>query len=768
MLSETMLRRTFLKAGAILAASTAATPLRRAFAAVKPGSPRAILPINRNWRFSPRPVAGFEKAEFDDSAFQRIVVPHTNKLVPWHGFDEHETLFVSSYRRRFRLPATSKGKRVFVDFEGVLTATTVWLNGEKLGEYRGGYTPFSFELTPHLRWTGDNVLAVQVDSAEQSDIPPFGNIVDYLTFGGLYREVSLRVVEHSHLDGLFVQPVEVLSGRPGVHIQCEVTDPTADLSVEAELRDGDKVIARASAPVDPADQVQTLKMEGLDGIALWDLDTPRLYEMSVTLKRGSAIIDEDQRRFGFREAQFTPTGFVLNGRKLKLRGLNRHQTFPFAGAAMPARVQRQDALILKHQLKVNIVRTSHYPQSRHFLDCCDEIGLMVLEEIPGWQHIGDEAWKERSLDNLTRMIRRDRNHPAIILWGVRINESPDDHDFYIRTNALAHELDPSRPTGGIRTTASKEFLEDVFTMNDFVYPLEPPRHPGQLNTEFVGHTFPTKSIDNSARVTEHMVRHALIHDQLASDPAYSGGLGWCAFDYNTHANFGSGDHICYHGVSDIFREPKPAAGFYRSQCEPADEIVLEPAFHWSTGDDFEWLKQIMVCSNCESLRFYLGGELVGETGPDRTQFPHLKYPPFTIDLFKLANDTDKDLRIEGLIGGKSVISRTYSGKAVDRGFELRSDSPSLMADGADSTRVVFRVTDEFGELRPYATGAVLLDLTGPATLIGDNPFALWGGLGAVWVRAGETAGQAILTARHPTLGSRKIVIDIRPAPAEVA
>ena len=205
-----MLRRTFLKAGAALAASIALAPLRRVFAAPRPLA-RTILPINRGWRFAPHPVKGFERPDFDDSAFERIVVPHTNKLAPWHGFDEHETLFVSSYRRRFRLPAGSRGKRVFVDFEGALTATTVWLNGEKLGEYRGGYTPFSFELTPHLHWEGENLLAVQVDSTEQEDIPPFGNIVDYLTFGGLYREVSLRVVDTSHLDGLFIQPVEALS-----------------------------------------------------------------------------------------------------------------------------------------------------------------------------------------------------------------------------------------------------------------------------------------------------------------------------------------------------------------------------------------------------------------------------------------------------------------------------------------------------------------------------------------------------------------------------
>jgi beta-galactosidase len=168
------------------------------------------------------------------------------------------------------------------------------------------------------------------------------------------------------------------------------------------------------------------------------------------LSESGKVIDQYETRIGFRDARFTPDGFFLNGKHLKLRGLNRHQTFPFVGQAMPARVQRRDAWILRKEIKCNIVRTSHYPQSPHFLDACDEYGLLVLEEIPGWQHIGDAGWKDLSVDNVERMVRRDWNHPSIILWGVRVNESQDDHDFYTRTNKLAHDLDDSRPTGGIR------------------------------------------------------------------------------------------------------------------------------------------------------------------------------------------------------------------------------------------------------------------------------------------------------------------------------
>jgi hypothetical protein len=166
-------------------------------------------------------------------------------------------------------------------------------------------------------------------------------------------------------------------------------------------------------------------------------------------------------------------------------------------------------------------------------------------------------------------------------------------------------------------------------MNDFGIPLKPPNHPRYLNTEFVGHTFPTKTTDDDERQREHTLRHARIHDQLASDPQYAGGIGWCAFDYNTHANFGSGDRICYHGVTDIFRELKPAGGFYKSQCEPAEEIVLEPAFHWARGDESVGFTKAAICSNCDHLKLYSRAgslesnpwNLIAETDADREQFP---------------------------------------------------------------------------------------------------------------------------------------------------
>jgi beta-galactosidase len=804
-----MIRRDFLKtAGAVLASS--ALPPREASANETVAAGRTILPINREWRYHPAKVEGAESSSFDDSSFERVVVPHANVELPWHNFDDKDYEFVSTYRRRFKLADEIKGKRVFVDFEGVMTASTVWINGVLLGEYKGGFTPFSFELTDHLHQDSENVLVVQVDSTERADIPPFGYEIDYMTFGGIYREVALRVVPNVFIDNIFAQSRDVLGGNPSLDVHCFLAGDVAasrNWAIEIELRDGDQTIAKTNHSIEPQSKSSgvgntggldphteapsyttietiqdaarhTVALTRLDGLKLWSLEDPHLYTVHVRLMQGGRVIDEDMRRVGFREATFTDGGFSLNGKIVKLRGLDRHQTFPFVGQAMPARIQGKDADILRKNLHCNIVRTSHYPQSRHFLDRCDEVGLLVLEEIPGWQHIGDEKWKQIAIDNVGRMIRRDWNHPSIVLWGVRINESLDDHDFYTRTNALAHALDSSRQTGGIRYFQESEFLEDVFTMNDFGFPLKPPCHPRYLNTEFVGHTFPTKTTDDDERQREHTLRHARIHNQLASNPQYAGGIGWCAFDYNTHSNFGAGDRICYHGVTDIFREPKPAAGFYKSQCDPSEEVVLEPAFHWARGDESVGFTKAVFCSNCDRLQIFARADsresnpwvMLAEIDPDRAEFEHLKYPPFVLDLAKL--DLSKiragwgDLRVDGLIQGKVMISKSLSGKGVDVKFLLVPDDLELQADGADTTRVVMRVTDEFGAIRTYANDPISFVLEGPGRLIGDNPFALIGGTGAIWIRAGEEPGRLRLQAKHPRLGTQTVELTLSAAPQE--
>ncbi len=827
-------RRQFLKtSGTALAATQLGTAALAQNGVQGTPSARLVLPINRGWRYTPKATEAARAADFDDSSFDRVVVPHTNVKLPWHSFPDTAYEFVSLYRRPIKLPAEAlaPGRRVFLDFEGVMTATTVFLNGQKIGSYKGGFTPFSFELTGHLDPAGKNLLAVEVDSTERADMPPFGYEIDYLTFGGMYREVALRSVPALFLDNICARTKDVLT-NPGlevdVFLDVPANLPETKKAKNRELRaelfrhpakewDGQLMpagysvegpalaTATAKLPINPvptpqrnnadAGQAQgalaptdpnalptkptaTLTFPKLTGIELWDLDHPNLYTVRVQLLENGHVLDEQTRRIGFREAKFTDAGFSLNGKIVKLHGLDRHQTFPYVGQAMPARPQRQDAKILRHDLRCNLVRTSHYPQSRHFLDACDELGLLVLEEIPGWQHIGPLPWQDIAVDNVRRMVTRDWNHPSIILWGVRINESKDSHDFYTRTNNLAHALDKDHQTGGIRYFQESEFLEDVFTMNDFGWPLKPPVHGKYLNTEFVGHTFPTKTIDAKERLEEHTHRHARVHDQLASNPQYAGGIGWCAFDYNTHANFGSGDRICYHGVMDIFRTPKGAAGFYKSMCDPAEEIVLEPAFHWARNDESTGFTDAYVSANVDHIKFSINpimGPNVGkgfvplaEADPDRKTYPHLPHAPFKIEIGDQIRENWGDLRIEGFIAGKQVISKDYSGRGIDQQFRLLPDETNLLADGADTVRVILRVNDEFGQVRPFAADAIELHIDGPAEIIGDNPFSLIGGTGAIWLRTKEQPGTVHLIATHPTLGKQTATFTLAAAEPEIA
>src|SRR5262249_38415394 len=194
------------------------------------------------------------------------------------------------------------------------------------------------------------------------------------------------------------------------------------------------------------------------------------------------------------------------------------------------------------------------------------------------------------------------------------------------------------------------------------------------------------------------------------------------------------------------REPKPAAGFYKSQCDPSEEVVLEPSFHWARGDESVGFSKAMVCSNCDHLKFYINDKLVAEADPDRKQFQHLRYAPFVVDMGPGLRHGWGDLRIEGYIGDRKAAEKKMSGAGVDRVFSITPDDVELVADGADATRVVMRVTDEFGAIRPFADDSIKLELDGPAEIVGDNPFSLVGGTGAIWIRAKEQAGTVHLIA----------------------
>ncbi len=692
-----------------------------------------------------------------DSVFEPVTVPHSNVILPHQGFDDAAYQFISTYRKRFTLPEPLHGRRLYLDFEGAMLAATVTVNGHTFEEHRGGYTPFSFDITDYVDADGENLLVVHLDSTERSDIPPFGFVVDYLTFGGIYREVSLRYVEPVHIENVRVRTYDVLSDQRRAAV---------DVWVRNQSEEAQSVTVRVETigenlHIEPHATAQTTLDLPAGDYALWTLDEPILHTVETTLhNQDGETIDQIETRFGFREAIFKDDGFYFNGERLFLRGLNRHQTYPFIGAAAPARLQRKDAEIVKYELGCNLVRTSHYPQSEHFIDYCDEIGLLVFEEIPGWQHIGDVDWQALSLRDVRAMIERDWNHPSVILWGVRINESGDNTEFYTQTNALAHELDPTRQTGGVRYFQKSEFLEDVFTYNDFSNSIEEPNNTPYMVTEFNGHMFPTKSFDNEERRVEHALRHARIQDRAMGMGGVSGAIGWCAFDYNTHKEFGSGDRICYHGVMDMFRLPKYAGHFYASQVSPTEKIVLQAATVWSMGDRSRGGNDpLYIFSNCDVVRVYAGDEDIGLFEPARDEFPYLPQPPFKVTGLQMRwGDAFGDLHIIGYLDGEQVAEQRIACDGQPHALELHADDDTLHADSVDMTRLTFRLVDVYGNRLPYLAQVVTFSIEGPGELIGTNPFPLIGGQAAVFLKATHTPGTVTVRAQVPGLADAEVQV----------
>ena len=602
---------------------------------------RTFINLNYDWDFIPN----FKKEYLNQktiSKSSKVSIPHTMKELPFNYFNEEDYQFVGTYSKVLDITETMKSSNLIVHFEGVMNICKVYLNGELVVIHEGGYTPFDVDITESSN-VGDNVLQVIVDSSEVPNVPPFGHFVDFLAFSGIYREVRLDILPKAYIETLHVSTTEAQSFideemiiEIDLHIKQELEE---EYKVSSVIFLDGNIVFTSTFDSGIIDQMNFSSL--MKGIKRWSIDTPVLYTLQIQILKEDEVVDQKTTTFGFRTVVFTPEGFFLNNQPIKLIGLNRHQSYPYVGYAMPKSMQELDADILK-EFGCNIVRTSHYMQSEHFLNRCDEIGLLVLEETPGWQYIGDEHFKELTYQNIEVMIHHHYNHPSIITWGIRINESKDDHDFYEKTNAMARSLDTTRQTCGVRNTTKGEFLEDIYTYNDFSHVgynegLENPNkitkgYIPYLVTEHNGHVFPTKKFDGEARRIEQAMRHTSVIDSAHRYKRISGAIGWCLADYNTHMQFGSNDRICYHGVMDMFRIPKYAAYAYKSQKET--EPVLFVASNMIPGDRKEFkLDETVVFTNCDSVKVYKNDQFIGEYFSEWKSYPDIPFAPVIIDDF---------------------------------------------------------------------------------------------------------------------------------------
>ena len=808
------------------------------------------IDLNNDWLFTSEWSEGFCTGSDGGNGLLKVRLPHTCKELPYHYFDESLYQMVCGYRHLISAPESWAGKRVLLHVGAAGHSAEVYLNGTRIGGHRCGYTAFTVELTGCLKTGQDNLLAIRVDTRESQDIPPFGYVIDYMTYGGIYREVSLEVVEPVYLEDVFAKPIvtAALPQKDRDHVSAlleseimmnGVPEETETLHIRQKLYEGraedaEKLTAETYVPAESC-RTETRTVHGeerrvrvletrSDAVRLWSVDRPFLYTLRtdlVSVREGAEILlDSKITTLGFRSAVFYRDGFYLNGTRMKLVGLNRHQSWPYVGYAMPASQQRLDADICKYELGLNAVRTSHYPQSQAFLDRCDEIGLLVFTEIPGWQHIGGEEWKAQAVRNVEDMVLQNRAHPSVFLWGVRINESVDDDALYKKTNAVARALDPTRQTSGVRCYKKSSLLEDVYAYNDFSHNgtnggcekkknVTPDPDKPYFISESNGHMFPTKAFDSEGHRQEQALRHATVVDAALGEEDIAGVFGWCMFDYNTHKDFGSGDRICYHGVMDMFRNPKLAAAVYSSQQE--ETPVLEISSGMNMGERPEGSPgKIYLFTNADEVRFYKNDRLVKAFKPEGQQWKNLKHPPILIDDYVsdemgekegFAPDQEKDVRtlinrsaLYGLnkmpipimlkaaklmlkyhmtfedayrlygayIGNWGKAAMVYRFEAVKDGkivktversvsrelhLEARPDHTDLK-EGAtyDVCSIRLSIHDQNGQTLPFYQGSVAVETDGPIEIYGGSRLVtLRGGAGGLYIRTTGMPGEASVT-----------------------
>ena len=762
-----------------------------------------MISLCNHWEFTP---VWTDEYMMNFATGEAVRLPHNVKELPLHYIDHNSYQMVCGYRRKLEITDKLLNKRLFLQFDGAAHIATVYVNGRELAHHRCGYTAFRVEITDSVI-LGENIIAVKLDTTENSQIPPFGFVIDYLTYGGLYREVWLDVRNQSLISDVYITTPTTESAH------LEITaENTEDCCYQIEIRDEEGNILLNKRTYD------TVLDLPIPGVRKWSLDDPYRYLCSVSLIKDETVVDEQTVKFGFRTAEFKDNQFYLNGEPVFLRGLNRHQCWPYIGYAAPESMQREDARILKEELGCIITRTSHYPQSHHFIDECDKLGLLVFTEIPGWQHIGDsENWRQQCLENTKEMVRQYRNHPSIVVWGIRINESPDCDELYSLTNKVAHELDPSRATTGVRCTEKSNLIDDVYSYNDFSHAGNNPgvktkksvtSNMGKslLITEHNGHMFPTKAFDSWQKRQEHALRHARVLNDAVEDGEHAGCIGWCMFDYASHKDFGSGDRICYHGVMDAFRNPKLAAYFYASQQDYTP--VLAVGSHMHIGDySGGQIGEVSVFTNADQVKLYKNGKFVSNLS--KGDWKGLSHGPMVVDdtigelletqegfekpkaellkkallsagkfgmanlpkvdwlrfgyamvRYKMSFDEGANLykkyignwggeatawRFDAIKDGEVVSSVTCCPSAKLRLEAIPSKTSLEESATYDMASIRIRVIDEFGNIAPYALLPVSVNVEGVAELVSPNVVVSEGGMCGAFIRTIGETGLASVT-----------------------
>jgi len=734
--------------------------------------------FNEGWEFVKDPAESispelFKKSDQQQSTWQKVTLPHTANIEAVDSQDK-QWQGKARYRKFFTVPKQFDQKSVSLQFGAAMQVAKIYLNGELVQTHSGGYLPFEVKLDGKVKFGGQNCIVVELDNRDNPLIPPGKPLatLDFNYYSGLYRNVTVEIKDKLHISnpitanrvaggGLMVTYNDVTEQSAKINVQVDVENEYKEAkpaSLQISLMDahGKTVLTENAVAqnVHVGGYVQFKQELKIEKPSLWSPENPSLYKLKVRVLRNNLPVDSLTEVIGIRTFSFSATdGFVLNGQKLKLRGTNRHQEYPYIGYAVPDNAQYRDAWKIK-QAGFNFVRSSHYPQSPAFLAACDELGLLVMDAIPGWQFVGGEEFQNHSIRDTREMVRRDRNHPSIILWEASLNESGMPRPFMERAHQAVHE---ELPVADVYTCGWIDDVYDVFIparqhakppyywnkyaknkpiiiaeYGDWEYYAQ----NAGFNQTAYGNL--QKEERNSRqlrgagqkRLAQQAFNYQESHNDNMNGPAV-GDANWLMFDYKR----GYAPDIESSGIMDIFRLPKFAFYFYQSQAQKSEPMIFI-ANYWNEPS----LKDVKVYSNCDEVELSLNGKVIARQKPDKDRnSTNLAHPPYS---FTIAKFVPGKLEAKGFLEGKEVVKTERITPGVPAKIMLSVDSSGkeLQAGKNDVVFCYASVTDADGTIIPDDKRAVKFTIEGNAELVGDNPRNAEAGISTILLKAGKKQG----------------------------